>query len=162
MVLLHLFVAPYTKVEESFNIQALHDILIHGIPSPFDGEADDFLAYYYDHVFFPGSVPRTFVGAAFLSGLARPFAALLSSPAELQVLGELVVHTQIPDVNLTHVSQSHTRPDQRTGFVPFPGRSRHSVWQDGRTMVYRIPSVSISCHVLCIKDTTEHVRFRIE
>ncbi|GAB7341444.1 hypothetical protein MBLNU457_7684t2 [Dothideomycetes sp. NU457] len=86
VVLLHLFVAPYTKVEESFNVQALHDILIHGVPNPFDREADDFLAYYYDHVFFPGSVPRTFVGAAFLSGLARPFAALLSSPAELQIL----------------------------------------------------------------------------
>ena len=89
MILFHLFIAPYTKVEESFNIQALHDILIHGIPSPISRDAGDFFTENYDHVFFPGSVPRTFVGAAFLSGLARPFTALLSTPEELQVLGKL-------------------------------------------------------------------------
>jgi len=148
VVLLHLLVAPYTKVEESFNIQALHDILIHGIPSPLDKEAGDFFSYYYDHVFFPGSVPRTFVGAAFLSGLARPFAALLSSPAELQVLGESSVVTQSLISKLMPVSQRHTRLDQRIGFVPFPGGSRHSVRQDSRTMVHRISGLSISRHVL--------------
>ncbi|KAF2442291.1 glycosyltransferase family 22 protein [Karstenula rhodostoma CBS 690.94] len=82
-ILLHLWVSPYTKVEESFNIQAIHDILIHGIPNE---NADQFLTANYDHMSFPGSVPRTFVGALILGGLSRPFVWLLNSPAQLQFL----------------------------------------------------------------------------
>lgn len=82
-ILVHLFVSPYTKVEESFNIQAIHDILIHGIPTK---NADQFFTANYDHVSFPGSVPRTFAGALVLSGLSRPWVGLLSSGAQLQLL----------------------------------------------------------------------------
>lgn len=69
-VLLHLYLAPYTKVEESFNIQAIHDTLIHGVPTR---NATAFFKDNYDHFTFPGPVPRTFVGAVVMSGLSRPF-----------------------------------------------------------------------------------------
>ena len=85
IILLHLWVAPYTKVEESFNIQAVHDILVHGIPSE---NADQFLTANYDHMSFPGSVPRTFVGAVVLSGLSRFFVWSVRSYAQLQLLGQ--------------------------------------------------------------------------
>lgn len=84
VILLHLFVSPYTKVEESFNIQAIHDILIHGIPNE---NVDQFLTANYDHISFPGSVPRTFAGALVLSGLSRPFVAFVRSGEHVQLLG---------------------------------------------------------------------------
>nr|XP_027113401.1 dol-P-Man:Man(7)GlcNAc(2)-PP-Dol alpha-1,6-mannosyltransferase-like [Coffea arabica] len=57
----YVVMAPYTKVEESFNIQAMHDILYrrHHIEK-------------YDHLEFPGVVPRTFIGAFLVSVLASP------------------------------------------------------------------------------------------
>jgi hypothetical protein len=51
IVLLHLISAPWTKVEESFNIQAVHDLIVHGSKTEL-----------YDHNSFPGVVPRSFVG----------------------------------------------------------------------------------------------------
>ncbi|KAI9932860.1 hypothetical protein ASPWEDRAFT_166512 [Aspergillus wentii DTO 134E9] len=70
LILLHLYAAPYTKVEESFHVQAIHDILSYGIPS---SNYSLHLQENYDHFSFPGAVPRTFVGAVVLSGLSRPF-----------------------------------------------------------------------------------------
>lgn len=66
---LHLFLSPYTKVEESFNIQAAHDILTYGVPS---SHAAVKINTYYDHMTFRGAVPRTFVGALVLAGLSKP------------------------------------------------------------------------------------------
>lgn len=59
-----MLVAPYTKVEESFNIQATHDLL-----SPIQHIS----AQSFDHFSFPGAVPRTFVGASLLALLSKPF-----------------------------------------------------------------------------------------
>ncbi|KAE8383567.1 Alg9-like mannosyltransferase family-domain-containing protein [Aspergillus bertholletiae] len=73
LILLHLYLAPYTKVEESFHVQAIHDILLYGIPTHNVGET---LRAKYDHFTFPGAVPRTFVGATMLSAFSQPFIRL--------------------------------------------------------------------------------------
>ena len=62
--------APYTKVEESFNIQAAHDVLVYGTPIT---DINRKLTGSYDHFAFPGAVPRSFIGAVLLSGLSQPF-----------------------------------------------------------------------------------------
>ncbi|XP_010540210.1 PREDICTED: dol-P-Man:Man(7)GlcNAc(2)-PP-Dol alpha-1,6-mannosyltransferase isoform X2 [Tarenaya hassleriana] len=63
----YVFMAPYTKVEESFNVQSMHDILYyrHHLNS-------------YDHLEFPGVVPRTFIGAFLVSILASPVVPIIN------------------------------------------------------------------------------------
>jgi alpha-1,6-mannosyltransferase len=58
----YIVLCPYTKVEESFNMQAMHDILEHR--TALDK---------YDHIEFPGVVPRTFIGALMVAIPAMPF-----------------------------------------------------------------------------------------
>ncbi|KAI1130755.1 Alg9-like mannosyltransferase family-domain-containing protein [Nemania abortiva] len=87
LVVLHLVVAPYTKVEESFNIQATHDILAYGLPTK---SVYKHLSSHYDHFDFPGAVPRTFLGPVFLAGIGQPLVVLVGFQyAQLIVRGLL-------------------------------------------------------------------------
>ncbi|RMD42130.1 hypothetical protein DV735_g2975, partial [Chaetothyriales sp. CBS 134920] len=60
-------------LEESFNIQATHDILTYGVPSPWAPQHPRLkFEQLYDHLEFPGAVPRTFIGSLLLSAVATP------------------------------------------------------------------------------------------
>ena len=83
VILFHLVLAPYGKVEESFNLQATHDIIAYGIPF---SESTN-LTSKYDHFSFPGVVPRTFVGATVLGGLAGPFIDAFEAGVYRQLFG---------------------------------------------------------------------------
>lgn len=82
-ILLYLAAAPYTKVEESFNIQATHDILTYGLPIK---QAESKLRAQYDHHTFTGPVPRTFMGPLALAALSWPGSLLLEG-VNKQILG---------------------------------------------------------------------------
>ena len=61
LLLLNILLSPWTKVEESFNVQAIHDFIFH------TGSLEE-----WDHHSFPGVVPRTFTGALVLYILGSP------------------------------------------------------------------------------------------
>ncbi|EXF75464.1 Alg9-like mannosyltransferase [Colletotrichum fioriniae PJ7] len=87
LITLHLLLAPDTKVEESFNIQATHDVLVYGTPTH---DVAARLRATYDHFEFPGAVPRTFVGPVLLAGLGGPLVNLVGfAHAQLVVRGLL-------------------------------------------------------------------------
>eukprot|EP00002_Diphylleia_rotans_P020171 TRINITY_DN3912_c0_g1_i2.p1 TRINITY_DN3912_c0_g1~~TRINITY_DN3912_c0_g1_i2.p1 ORF type:complete len:485 (+),score=95.69 TRINITY_DN3912_c0_g1_i2:718-2172(+) len=66
MLWISIAICPFTKVEESFNLQAIHDLEF--VTPDFDQ---------FDHHEFPGAVPRTFLGALLVAGPLSPIAALV-------------------------------------------------------------------------------------
>ncbi|KAJ7749245.1 glycosyltransferase family 22 protein [Mycena olivaceomarginata] len=77
----HVLLAPYTKVEESFNLHAVHDVLMYGVaPSSLPN---------YDHFVFAGAVPR-YIHRDPAIYLASSF-GLVPSKFELQVIVRLVL-----------------------------------------------------------------------
>ncbi|KAI0750080.1 Alg9-like mannosyltransferase family-domain-containing protein [Daedaleopsis nitida] len=81
--------APFTKVEESFNLHATHDVLAYGVRSA--------NLHKYDHFVFPGAVPRTFIGSVVLAWMTQfclrvgSWFGIFSDKFDVQVLLRMVL-----------------------------------------------------------------------
>ncbi|KAI9341958.1 Alg9-like mannosyltransferase family-domain-containing protein [Obelidium mucronatum] len=79
MFMIHaVLLAPYTKVEESFNVQAVHDLML--LPVSQLNE--------YDHMSFPGVVPRTFIGPLFIKLISQPAIAVLTGDGKSELTSD--------------------------------------------------------------------------
>ncbi|KAJ6264625.1 hypothetical protein Dda_0774 [Drechslerella dactyloides] len=83
-MMVHLLMSPYTKVEESFNMQAIHDVVNFGMPVPFHNSAE--VLAQYDHVEFPGVVPRSFAAAGFIGGASSVILGFLKDGLAQQII----------------------------------------------------------------------------
>jgi alpha-1,6-mannosyltransferase len=130
LILIHLLVAPYTKVEESFNIQATHDIIHH---QPFSGIQN------FDHVSFPGAVPRTFVGSLLLAALSKPILLLTGSEDSIQH-AQVIVRAVLGLLNAAALLRYRTGLDKAFGknvgrwYILLQASQFHVIYYASRTL----------------------------
>ncbi|ETN78213.1 plasmid Maintenance Protein [Necator americanus] len=112
-MLIHLLLAPGTKVEESFNVQATHDLIYHA----YNLTAEIFQ---YDHNDFPGVVPRTFVGPIYLAIFALPMRLVLhlsNAPKFWMLFFGMSMYCLVHNDRFERFSALCTRDDKRDGFL---------------------------------------------
>ncbi|KAF4988653.1 hypothetical protein FGRMN_9620 [Fusarium graminum] len=130
--LTHLLVSPYTKVEESFNIQAAHDILVYGTPT---SDIHERLSHAYDHFAFPGAVPRTFLGAVLLAGLSQPIIGVVGfQHAQLVVRGLLSIANIAALLAFRHSLKRAYGPGVSAWWVVFMASQFHINYYLSRTL----------------------------
>lgn len=163
VILLHLLAAPYTKVEESFHIQAAHDILTYGIPSPLHLDSAAIAAEFqsnYDHFSFPGAVPRTFVGALGLASASWPI-VWLNENIDRQFLGMSPSNEKplfiISNLQKRNSSASYSRSLQCFVLVFICARIAEVFWQCDGVLVSDIPGQPVSYCLLCIANVVKYV-----
>ena len=78
VIIFYVLCCPFTKVEESFNMQAIYDLLHFGLRL----EA-------YDHIQFPGVVPRSFLGSLAVYIVSLPVHLVLRALALPAIYGQI-------------------------------------------------------------------------
>lgn len=141
--------AGYTKVEESFNVQAIHDIVSFGIsPSALQ---------HYDHLEFPGVVPRSFLGALVVSACSYVPLQLIEllgfgSGLSQQLVVRLVLGL-LNSVALDHTRRTMLRTRGQTAgyfFLALQITQFHVMYYAGRTLpnMMALPLSTIATNII--------------
>ncbi|KAK7027254.1 Dol-P-Man:Man(7)GlcNAc(2)-PP-Dol alpha-1,6-mannosyltransferase [Paramarasmius palmivorus] len=149
---LHVVLAPYTKVEESFNLHAVHDVFMYGI-RPENLQK-------YDHFTFPGAVPRTFIGSILLTWIATPVIWIASSfnkvhsKLDIQIIVRLVLAT-INGIGLCFIRNAVSKRFGRpTGmfYTLFTITQFHIPFWMGRTLPNMFALFPVNLATYCLVD----------
>ncbi|XP_019873233.2 probable Dol-P-Man:Man(7)GlcNAc(2)-PP-Dol alpha-1,6-mannosyltransferase isoform X1 [Aethina tumida] len=141
IALAHLVYCPFTKVEESFNIQAIHDLFYH---------ATDFSKY--DHREFPGVVPRTFLGPIAVSAASAPIVTVLQYLDVNKFWTQYIVRSVLATLivlsfsKLTRTLQKQFGSDFTTWFLGITVTQSHFMFYMSRTLpnIFALPLVLLS------------------
>ncbi|KAI5480832.1 alpha-1,6-mannosyltransferase, glycosyltransferase family 22 protein [Pseudohyphozyma bogoriensis] len=154
------FITPFTKVEESFTLHAVHDILTHGT-SPAGLSL-------YDHQTFPGALPRSFIPSLILSAFAYPLAFLnsrfpfLTSLLSIQLLirTTLALLTSFSLLFLARRAKSAFNKPIANLFLVFTFTQFHVLYYASRTLpnMLAFPFVQIALGLL-IHPSTQRTTF---
>ncbi|KAK2865415.1 hypothetical protein FQN49_003593 [Arthroderma sp. PD_2] len=149
--LAYLWLSPFTKVEESFNIQAAHDILKYGTPSITDPLP---VLSQYDHVSFPGSVPRTFVGAVLLAGIAEPVIYAFQGNPQAIVRGVLWFVNFCALGGFAHVVRRAFGENAGIWYILFQSSQFHTMYYASRTLpnmlAFPITTIAYAFFISCL------------
>ncbi|KAJ6226973.1 Dol-P-Man:Man(7)GlcNAc(2)-PP-Dol alpha-1,6-mannosyltransferase [Anaeramoeba flamelloides] len=123
ILLVYVFMSPYNKVEESFNLQATHDLLYCKTLDCFD------------HHQFPGVVPRTFIGPLALTFFSFPFKFLLNKYQMLYLVRcVLGLMTWLSLTNLRSAIDQVISKKAGTFFVLLTSTQFHLLFYSSRTL----------------------------
>jgi len=104
VMIVHIILTPYTKVEESFNLQASHDFLFHRSSLS-----------RYDHLEFPGVVPRSFIGAASMAFFSAPFAILFDLLSAPRIVSLYIVRMVLATMSLLGLAAFRFQLEKKFG-----------------------------------------------
>ena len=136
----HVVLCPFTKVEESFNLQATHDLLYH---------TTDLAAY--DHHEFPGVVPRTFLGPLALALASAPFALALDAAGAPRLHGQRAVRLTLAMATVASLCAVRRAARRKFGgasakaFVLLSCVQFHHLFYAGRTLPNTFAGIVVAC-----------------
>ncbi|WVW82300.1 hypothetical protein I302_104306 [Kwoniella bestiolae CBS 10118] len=142
----HVLLSPYTKVEESFTLHAVHDVLAYGW--------DRTSLQYWDHITFPGAVPRSFLPPIILGILSYPVSCvgvavgLVRTKIDVQIAVRLILAAMFSH-SFNHLSKTlraRFGPTVRIWFTILSLTSFHIPYYAGRTLpnFMALPGVLLS------------------